>query len=110
MQYRVSANLECRSEMCWTRLAGNTGCTNDAKNHHLRTIVQLCRAVSSQLRLYWQQKKPVKRQYLLHMSSQYAELRPINGWDLLVSLGHPSKFQRLSRLGFVTAATSLTGG
>jgi len=27
----------------------------------------------------------------------------------LASLGHPSKFQRLSRLGFVTAATSLNG-
>jgi len=25
-------------------------------------------------------------------------------------LGHPSKFQRVSRLGLVTAATSLTGG
>ena len=24
--------------------------------------------------------------------------------------GHPSKFQRVSRLGFVTAATSFTGG
>jgi len=28
----------------------------------------------------------------------------------LASLGHPSKFQRVSRLGSVTAATSLTGG
>ena len=27
-----------------------------------------------------------------------------------VCLGHPSKFQRVSRLAFVTAATSLTGG
>jgi len=27
-----------------------------------------------------------------------------------VSFGHPSKFQRFSRLGFVTAATSLNGG
>jgi len=27
----LSANLECRSEMCCTRLAGNTGCKNDAK-------------------------------------------------------------------------------
>jgi len=35
---------------------------------------------------------------------------PTNGWDRFGSLGHPSKFQRLSRLGFVTAATSLTGG
>ena len=30
--------------------------------------------------------------------------------SLLASLWHPSKFQRLSRLDFVTAATSLTGG
>ena len=27
----LSANLECRSEMCCTRLAGNTGRKNDAK-------------------------------------------------------------------------------
>jgi len=44
------------------------------------------------------------------MSLQYGELRPTNGWDRFGSLGHPSKFQRVSRLGFVTAATSLTGG
>jgi len=56
------------------------------------------------------EKKPVKRQYLLHMSSQYGELRLTRGWDLFASLGHPSKFQPVSRLGFVTAATSLTGG
>jgi len=46
----LRANLECRSEMCYTQLAGNTWCKNDAKNHHLGTITQLCRAVSSQLR------------------------------------------------------------
>ena len=51
-----------------------------------------------------------QQQYLLHMSPQYGELRPTNGWDRLVSLGHPSKFQRVSRLGFVTAPTSLYGG
>jgi len=45
-----SANLECRSEMCCTRLAGNTGRKNDEKNRHLRTIAQLCRTISSQLR------------------------------------------------------------
>jgi len=28
----------------------------------------------------------------------------------MVSLGHPSKFQSVSRLGFVTAPTSLNGG
>ena len=42
--------LECKSEMCCTRLAGNTGHKNDAKNRHLRTIAQLCRAVCLQLR------------------------------------------------------------
>jgi len=46
----LSANLECRSEMCYTRLAGNTWRKNAAKNRHLGTIAQLCRAVSSQLR------------------------------------------------------------
>jgi len=45
-----SANLERKSEMCCTRLAGNTGRKNDAKNRHLRTIAQICRAISSQLR------------------------------------------------------------
>ena len=36
--------------MCCTWLAGNTGRKNDAKNRHLRTIAQKCRAISSQLR------------------------------------------------------------
>jgi len=38
------------SEMCCTRLAENTGRKNDAKNRHLGTIAQLCRAISLQLR------------------------------------------------------------
>jgi len=45
-----SANLECRSEMCCTRLAANTGHEKVAKNRHLCTIAQLCRAISSQIR------------------------------------------------------------
>ena len=36
--------------MCCTWLAENTGRKNDAKNRHLGTIPQLCRAISSQLR------------------------------------------------------------
>jgi len=48
-------------------------------------------------------KKVVKQQYLPHISSQYGEPRPTNGWDLFGSLGHPSKFQRVLRLGSVTA-------
>ena len=40
------ANLECRSEMCCTRLAGNTGRKKSPSAHHRTT----CRAISSQLR------------------------------------------------------------
>jgi len=50
-------------------------------------------------------KKHVKQQYV---SSQYGELT--NGWDRCGSLGHPSKFQRVSRLVVFTAPTSLNGG
>jgi len=35
------------------------------------------------------------------MSSQYGELWPTNGWNPLAGLGHPTKFQRVSCLGFV---------
>jgi len=52
-------------------------------------------------------KKLVKQQYLLHISSQYIELRPTSGWDWLTSLGYPGKFQRVLHFGFVTAVTSL---
>jgi len=128
-----SCDLECRSEMCCSRLAENTGRKKVAKNRNLGTIAQLCRAISSsridylkktkqQYLLYWKcstqkiaknspsgnhptnlsgyifatkalidsRKKNVKQQCLPHMSSQYGELRPTSGWDLLARLGHPS--------------------
>jgi len=44
----LSANLDCRSEMCCTRLTGNAGPKKSPKNLH--TIEQLCRAISLQLR------------------------------------------------------------
>jgi len=65
----LSANLECRSEICCMRLAGNTGRKNDAKNRHMGTIVQLCRAESSQLKHSRQSEKNDKKQNLLNMSS-----------------------------------------
>jgi len=56
--------------MCCTRLAANTERKNDAKNRHLRTIAQLCPAVSSQLRhILTIGKKLVKQKYVLHMSA-----------------------------------------
>jgi len=73
----LSANLECRSEMCCMRLAGNTG----RKNRHLCTITQLCQATCSQLRYVPTiGKKLVKQQYvLLKISPPYGEHRPIDG-------------------------------
>jgi len=73
------ANLECRSEMCCTRLAGNTGRKNDAKNRHLRTIAQLCLAVSSQLK----HVSTIGKNCYTAISSPdvptICELRPTNG-------------------------------
>jgi len=55
------------------------------------------------------QKKLVKQQYLLQMSLQYGELRPTNGWDRIAGLRHPIIFQRVPRLGSVTARQSSSG-
>ena len=74
---------------------------------NMSTIAQLfCWAIFSQACID-SRKKPVKQQYLLQMPSQCGELRPTNSWDQFGSLGHSSKFQPFSRLGFVTASTLL---
>jgi len=97
--------------MCCARLAEYTGCKKSPKVRHLSTIAQLCWVVSSQPRhVLTIGKKLVKPQYLLHMSSQYGKLQPTNGWDRFSCLEHPSKFQRLLHLAFVTAVTSLIRG
>jgi len=74
----LSANVECRSEICCRRLCENTGRKKSPKIRHLGTIAQLCRAVSLQLKhVSTIGKKLVKQQYLLHNSSQYYELRSV---------------------------------
>jgi len=80
---------------------------NSPFGHHLTTLSGYIFAIKARIDNW---KKPVKQQYLLHMSPQYDKLWSTNGWDLLASLGHSSKFQRVSHLGFVTAATSLNRG
>ena len=101
----------CMSGMCCTRLAENTGRKNDAKTRHLGTIAQLCRVISLQLRhVSTIGKKTCYTEISPHMSLQYGELRPISGWDRFVSLGHPSKFQRLSRLRSFVIARYFSSG
>jgi len=96
--------------MCYTWLAGNAGAKKLPKTGHLGSIAQLCQAMSSQLRhLSTIGKKLVKQQYLPHVSLQCGELRPTNGWDRFGSLGQPSKFQPVSRLGSVTGRHSSSG-
>jgi len=95
--------------MCCTRLAENTRRKNRQKfaiwNH--RKNVSGC--IFATTACIDNRKKLVKQQYLLRNTSQYGELRPISGSDRYTSLGHPSKFQRVSRVGFVAAPMSLTG-
>ena len=100
--------------MCCTRLAENTGRKNYAKNRHLGTIVQFCLALSSQLGHVSTIGKKMLNGNICsicrHNITNFGPLNVTNGWDLLVSLRHLSKFQRVSRIGFVTAPTSLSGG
>ena len=89
--------------MCCTQLAEHTGCKNQAKNCHLHTIAQLCRAISSQLRhVSTIGKKFVKLQYLLHMSSQYGELCPLMAEISWQVWGTPANFN-----GFCVLASLL---
>ena len=63
--------------------------------HHRTTLSGYIFAIKARI---LNRKKLVKQQCLLQMSSQYGELRPTSGWDLLANLGHSSTFQRISRL------------
>jgi len=107
----LSANLGCRSETCCTRLAGgNAGRKKSPKIRHLRTIAQLCRAISSQLRHVSTIGKNLLNSSISPTPfSQYGVLQPTSGWDLLASWRHSCKFQRVSRLGSVTARHSSSG-
>jgi len=61
-----------------------------AKNRHLGTIAQLCRAISSQLRhVSTIGKKLVKQQYLLYMSYNMANFGPLAAEILSLVWGYP---------------------
>ena len=79
---------------------------NDSKIRHLRTIAQLCRAISSQLRHVSTIGKKVLSSNMSSTcrSPQYGELRPTSGWDRFGSLGTPTNFN-----GFRVLAALLHG-
>ena len=96
--------------MCCMRLARNAEPKKSPKNSpsgHYRTT--LSGYIFANNACIDNRKKLVKQQYLPHMSSQFGELRPTNGWDPFGNLGHRNKFQRVSRLGSVTARHSSSG-
>ena len=83
----------------------------DAKIRRLLFIIPICRAISSQLRnVSTVEKNLLNSNISSTCPHSTVNLRPTNSWDPLANLGHPSKFQRVSRLSFVTAPTSLGGG
>ena len=75
-----SVNLECRSETCCSRLAGNAGPKKSPSGHH-RTTLSGC--------IFATKTRIVKQQYLLHVSSY---LWPTNGRDRFNSLGTLANF------------------
>jgi len=81
-------------------------CKKSPSEHHRTTLWGYIFAIKACVD---NRKKIVKQQYLPQMSLQYGELRPSNGWDRLAGLGHPIIFQRLLRLGSVTARQSSSG-
>jgi len=82
----------------------------NAKSCHLRTIIQLCRAISSQLtHVSTIGKKLVKQQYFLYMSPQYGELRPTSGWDISLVWGTPANFNWFRVLAVLLHSTLVVG-
>jgi len=85
------------------RLAGNAERKKSPKSRHMRTIVQLCRAISSQGTYRQSEKKLVKQQQATSSTCPYnmvnfgplvAEIHPVanfNGFGVLAALLHGSQ-------------------
>ena len=104
------ANLECRSEMCCTWLAGSTGRKTDAKNRHIGSIAQICSAVSSQIRHI----STIGKNLLSSKTSSICPDNMTNFGPLTAEIGSgvwgtPANFNRFCVFGIVTAQHSSSG-
>ena len=99
-----SVNLECRSETCCARLAGNTGRKKVAKYRHLGTIAQLCLAIYSQLRHISTIGKNVLSSNMSSTCSRDMVNFGLLAAEIVDQFGVPCKFQLVSRLGSITTA------
>jgi len=103
-------NLECRSEMCCSRLAVNAGPKKVTKNRHLGTIPQLCRAISLQLRhVLTIGKKLVKQQYLLHIPHNMVNFGPLAAEIVSLVWGTPGNFNGFRVLAALLYGTLVVG-
>ena len=89
----LNTNLGCRSEMCCTRLAENTGRKKSPKIRHLYHRTTLSGYILATKAHIDNRIKLVKQQYLLQCPLQYAELRrPLTAEIGLVVWGIPANF------------------
>jgi len=97
----VRINLGCISETCCTGLAENSVRIKSPKIRHLRTIAQLCEALSSQQR---QSEKLVKQQYLPTCPHNMVNFGPLAAEICWRVWGTPTNFN-----GFCLLAALLHG-
>ena len=77
--------------MCCTLLAANTGRKKSPSGHYRTTLSGYIFATKACID---NRKKLLKQQYLLHMSSQYGERRPLTAEIGSVVWGTPANFNR----------------
>jgi len=110
MVWPYSANLERRFEMCCTRLAGNAGPKKSPKIHHLGTIAQLCRAISSQLRhVSTIRKKLVKQQCLPTYPCSMVNFGPLEAEIVSLVWGTPANVNGFRILAALLHGTLVVG-
>jgi len=86
--------------------------TQDAKSRQKSPSGHHCTSLSGYIfatKARIDNRKKILSSNVLHMSPPYGELRPTSGWDRSSSLRYPCKFQRVSRLGSVTARHLVVG-
>jgi len=94
----------------WHAVAENAGPKKVTKNRHLGTIAQFYRAVSLQPRhVLAIRKNMLSSNVSSRRSRNMVNIGPLTAEIRLVGLGHPIIFQRVSRLGSVTARQSSSG-
>jgi len=91
------------SKMCCTRLAENTGRKNSPPGHHRTTLSRYIFAIKTVSTIG---KNLLNSSISPTCPYNMVNFGPLVGEIIFVGLGHPSKFQRLSCLGSVTARYS----